>query len=482
MKPGRDHAAEVRHASGGNVPAPRDLADVRLFSGQPRKVHAVWRRDEWHRLIFHLHNNNDERRFVLGFSDAKGAHYVRSKSKTVRQAVPWAWDSITGRAKSCVAVVPYSTNERGESRWGALDFDAHDGDANRALTFAFAAFRVLLAHRALFLILESSGSGGGWHVWAITRDFAPVEEWTRLLSGICAQIGAAMRPGICEVYPPDATRSKYGRGLRAPGCWNPNGGFSEIVYENCAELLRAPGDSLGVLFPFGELGDNALSGNSTATAPLPFPEKRKKLSFSSPATNDYQGSSSGEAAREPIDAPLYREWRKTWSTAFAITVQSTRNTQLCGLTGALFHQVGREMAWRIAAEQFRTKRVETRAGLREHRENFCDCWGGLEKDWLARLTDAERNSLESLATQHQRDAFRIVKSYARYARESAADDFPIACANLGERLGITGRGAAIIRVKLASVGIVRFTQPYRPNRAAARYVWTAKQAEHEGSE
>ena len=78
-----------------------------------------------------------------------------------------------------------------------------------------------------------------------------------------------------------------------------------------------------------------------------------------------------------------------------------------------------------------------------------------------------------------RDAFRIVNSYARYARESEAKDFPIARDNLGERLGITGRGAGKIREKLAAFGIIRLVQNYRPNRAAARYVWTANECARE---
>ena len=468
---------DVRREEGANARTARGLDDVCLFSGQSRKAHAVWRREEWQRLAIHLHNDNAERRFVLGFADAHGAHYVRSKGKTVRQAVTWAWDSITGRAKSPLALVLYSRNDRGESRWGAFDFDAHDGDTTRARTLAFAAFRLLLAYRSLFLILESSGSEGGWHVWAIAQEFRPEQEWVRLLSGICAQIGAAMRTGICEIYPPDTARSEYGRGLRAPGCWNPKGGFSEIVHENCAELLRRLGALLAAQPPFGELGHNDLSGNSTETAGAAFPEKRKKFSFSpSPPTNDFQRSSSGEAAREPLDAPLYREWRKTWSTAFAITMQGTRNGQLCSLTGAMFHQVGCEMASRIAAQQFRTKQVETRASLREHTENFAECWRGLERAWLARLSKAERHAFESLTTQHECDAFRIVNSYARHARESEANDFPIARDNLGARLGITGRGAGKIREKLTRFGIVRLVKQYRPNRAAARYVWTATKA------
>lgn len=470
--------------NGGNGAAARDapvLANACLFSGQPRKAHTVWSRAGFHLLGSHLHNGNTEHRFAIGFIGDFGPAYARNKSRALAPAISWAWKTITteGKTKWPLALVFYSQNERGESRWGVLDFDARDGEdgAARARTLAFAAFRELLAHPSLFLILETSGSGGGWHVWAIARDLQPVEEWARLLSGICAQIGAAIRPGVCEIFPPDSARSKYGRGVRAPGCWNPKGGFSEIVYENCAELLRTIRDGPAALPPIGKLGGSDLSGNSGGKPRREFREKRKKLSFALPiSTNDLQGSSSGEAAREPIDAPLYREWPRSWSTAFAIIMRDTRNAQLCSLTGAMFHQVGRKMAERIAAEQFRTKRIATKAGIRKHLENLADCWRGLEKAWLARLNENEREAFESLATQHERDAFRIALSYARYAREKHETEFPIARDNLGERLGITGQGAGKIRMKLVEFRIVRLAQLYRQHRTANRYVWTAHES------
>ena len=120
------------------------------------------------------------------------------------------WDSIhngaerfAGTSKSKLAFVPYSTNDCQQSRWGGMDFDAHQGEADRARELAFAAFRCLLnAGPDLCVILETSGSGG-WHVWAISPDFHDTREWVRLLKSVVALIGAPIAAGVCEIFPPD---------------------------------------------------------------------------------------------------------------------------------------------------------------------------------------------------------------------------------------------------------------------------------------
>ena len=446
-------------------PACASLGGFADFDAKPRKACVVWLRAEWRRLCDHLHNCNDERRFVIAFNNAKGTHYARNKSKRLEQAVSWAWDTITGRAKSPLAFVPYSQNERGESRWGAIDFDAHDGNRERARDFAQKAFRVLRGEPGVFVILETTGDSGGWHVWAIAREFHPLDVWTRLLRDVCATIGAEVRASICEIYPPDTERSEYGRGVRAPGCWNPKGGFSEIVFENCAELLRTED---GLQPPIGELDANDLSGNSHGETNFEFPEKRKKYSFS-PSLSSIQ---NGGAVSEHPDAQLYSEWLRKWCKDFAITIKGTRNAQLGSLAGTIFYQVGHGMAKRIAREQFQTKTAETKAGLREHIKDFAHYWQGMGKKWREGLSKAERSALDSLNTDNERDAFRIVKNFTRLAAMESREDFPIACENLAARLGITGRGAAKLRARLAEFGIIKLVQAYRANSKAARSVWT----------
>lgn len=91
-------------------------APVTLLSGQVKPANEVWTFAEWKALGLHLHNLNGETRFVMGFRKDGEKQYVKSKRVEVSKIIPWAWDSISGRAKSKVAFVPYSQNDERKSR------------------------------------------------------------------------------------------------------------------------------------------------------------------------------------------------------------------------------------------------------------------------------------------------------------------------------------------------------------------------------
>jgi hypothetical protein len=222
------HFRTARHS---DVPSsPRDRA---FLNWQPKSATQIWTRDEFTCLCRHLHNANGEHHFVMGFRTSDGCkRYVRSKKLHVERAISWAWGSIAGRSRSKLAFVPYSTNEMQESRWGGIDFDAHDGNGDRARKLAFGAFRILVNTDGLCVILETSGSGG-WHVWAVSPDFHGTAEWICLLKSVVEAIGTVIASGVCEIFPPDSLPTRFGKGMRAPGCWNPGTDtFSEIVWEN----------------------------------------------------------------------------------------------------------------------------------------------------------------------------------------------------------------------------------------------------------
>ena len=176
-------------------PAATGANPLAVLSWQPKRADAVWTRSELTALYTHLHNGNGSTQFVMGFRDANGCKcYVKSKKWPVDRAISWSWQSISGSPKSRLAFVPYSTNDRHQSRWGGMDFDAHNGESGRARELALAAFRVLLNAPGLAVILETSGSGG-WHVWAISPDFYDTREWIRLLKSVANKIGATVAAG-----------------------------------------------------------------------------------------------------------------------------------------------------------------------------------------------------------------------------------------------------------------------------------------------
>ena len=426
------------------MPALRKDTGLNTFAvmgWQPKQADTVWTRSELAALYEHLHNGNDKTHFVMGFRDKDGCKkYVRSKTLPVHRAISWAWSSIAGLPKSRLAFVPYSTNDRQQSRWGGMDFDAHNGESERARELAFAAFRVLLNEPDLAVILEMSGSGG-WHVWAISPDFHETQEWIRLLKFVVVTIGTTVAAGVCEIFPPDSLPSRYGKGMRAPGSWNPGtNDFSQIVWENCRTSLKSVLSGKSKITP---LNHNGLESH--------FPEIKKEDSFS---------------------VSLYRE--SELFQKLGISVTGTRNDKLSSLVGEVFHQVGRGMAQRLAVQQFRTKTATTKADEVEHMASFEKLWAGLADEWAATLSAAEREIFTRLETENERDAFRIVRSYARKAEQDGAADFPIVRDNLGDRLGITGKGAAWIRDKLARLGAIVKTVNYVPNKSAARYKWTCE--------
>jgi len=433
--PQTEHAAKRLHLRAQPDTAANPLA---LLSWQPQRADAVWTRSEWTSLCEHLHNGNGTAQFVMGFRDADGCKkYVRSKRLPVGRAISWSWQSISGTPKSRLAFVPYSTNDRQQSRWGGMDFDSHNGESDRARELALAAFRVMLNAPGLAVILEMSGSGG-WHVWAISPDFHDTREWIRLLKSVAGKIGAPVAAGVCEIFPPDSLPSRFGKGMRAPGCWNPGTDrHNEIVWENCRTSLESVLSGKSKIAP---LNHNGLESH--------FPDTKKETSFS---------------------VSLYRETELLQK--LGITSTGTRNAKLSGLVGEVFHQVGRDVAQRLATAQFRGKTAATKADETGHMESFEKLWTGLADRWTATLTAAEREIFTRLETENERDAFRIVRSFARKAEQDGAADFPIVRDSLAARLGVTGKGAAWIRDKLARLGAFVKTADYVPNKHAARFRW-----------
>jgi hypothetical protein len=183
-----------------------------------------------------------------------------------------------------------------------------------------------------------------------------------------------------------------------------------------------------------------------------FPDTKKKDSFSPPSS-----------LSNPIQLELLHK--------FWIKQSNTRNNQLTALTGHAFHQFGITVARVTAQAQFQRKDVPTEATEQEHMASFEILWAGLVESWMANLTATERESFNRLETENERDAFRIVQSFARKAMQDGAADFPIVRDSLADRLGVTGKGAAGIRDKLARLGVISKTANYVPNKFAARFRW-----------
>ena len=74
----------------------------------------------------------------------------------------------------------------------------------------------------------------------------------------------------------------------------------------------------------------------------------------------------------------------------------------------IFRQVGHLIARRLADEQYNAARIQPKAMLAEHLEEFEELWTWVTNQWRADLSDAEQETFTKLETETQRDLFRIL--------------------------------------------------------------------------
>lgn len=396
-------------------------------------------------LCKHMMNDNELNFFLIPYRKEDGtAHFAKAKKARSDRRAPWAWDTITGRAKNPASIGFYPRNAEDKSRWGAMDFDADRDNGARARELALAAFQLLYKHPHLFVVLCTSGSGG-WHLFVFTRDFYPVEDWIRLLKQAAAMIGANIRKGECEIFPSDS-RGRVGYGIRAPGTLNlKNDTFSLIVYENVRPLLAAHRRHL----------------------PLATEEERKRVSLSSRSNNGLEGSD----LTYRNDKTLYRGEFDERQTRFAIVAPRTRREKLKAMVDHIFRQVGREVARWNTELQYNEKTVSTAATLSEHLQEFDELWDWWERQWLAELSGSEREKFDGLRPDsNDREAFRIIRNFVHLVKDPE-EDFKIVAEHLAKRLGVTLQTACNIRRRFCDAGILAPTAPYVPQKLAARFRW-----------
>jgi len=406
--------------------------------GHCDKADIVWTRDEFFTICDHMMNGNPPTDFMLIYRDKDNrAKFAKAKNLKMSRRASWAWDSITGRAKSQVGIGFYPSNHEGKTRWGAMDFDAHDGNALRARGFALAAFDILRRQHQLFVILGTSGSEG-WHLFAFTHDFHPIGDWTLLLKKVANLIGADVRSGICEVFPNEAKAGAFPYGIRAPGTWNPKTDAVGLIAFSSVSPLLAEAKR--------ERKENPFLYHATNSVKAPQLHDREKTTF-------------------------YRGLNGEWESLFAITLPHTRRNKLMELVYHIFRQVGREVAFLNAEAQHKEANPTPQATPTEHMDEFGDLWSWTTQQWREELSDVERERFDIIATEAERDIFRIIRNFARKAKIDKTGDFPFSLENVAARTGVSHQYVGNLRVRFVNGGILKQTAPAFINRAAARFRW-----------
>ncbi len=212
-----------------------------VIVGHAKKADVVFTPPQWFAMCAHMMNENPPNFFLMPYRGSDGKpKFAKAHTRRANDRMLWAWETITGKAKDRPASIGfYPTNTKRQSRWGAMDFDIHDDDQMRARDFALKAFAILYRQPQLYVALTTSAGDpqhSGWHLFVFTAEFFPCEEWTRLLRQVADQIAAPVKPGVCEIFPDEC--KGIGRGIRAPGSWNPkNGECGLICHETLTKLL-----------------------------------------------------------------------------------------------------------------------------------------------------------------------------------------------------------------------------------------------------
>ncbi len=415
------------------------LATNCFFVGNGNRADVVWSRDDFETLCGRMHNGNSPNDFLMVYRKDTGKPiFGKAHRVDVSKRADWAWNTVTGQAKSKTGIGFYPRDKNGQTSWGALDFDAHEGDRMRARELAMNAFALLVRHPTLWLILGTSGAGGGWHLFVFSELLHPCEEWARLLREVAEKIGAPIKKGVLEIFPSDS-RGAYA--IRAPGTWNPkDDSFGLVAYDSATPRLNA------ICLPKEErVSLGVRSTTSQGVASLPIGEKR-----------------AGNCG-------VYRGEFGAWATDFAITAPRTRHEKLAKLVGAAFFQTCKKVGGINAEMQHAEADPAPATPLSEHLSEFEGLWTGLHDKWRAKLSPREREKLDALTTDNEREAFRILRNWS----QTDTPDFKAHWGSLAQRLGISLQGASKLRVRFCCLGIMRQTAPYVPHKLTARYQWRA---------
>ena len=217
------------------------LANRCFIVGEAKRADVIWSEGDFLALCEYMLNDNPPNHFLRAWADQTTGQARFAKAPIRRRAdkyASWAWATIRGKAKAKTSIGFYPSNSKNETRWAALDFDAHNGEHGAARKRALEAFSLLLQQPQLHLILCASGNG--YHLFIYAREFYPVAQWIVLLKQVCEWIGAPIADGTCEIFPNERAESqRIGKGIRAPGTWNPkNNCFSLIEAETVTPLLE----------------------------------------------------------------------------------------------------------------------------------------------------------------------------------------------------------------------------------------------------
>jgi TOTE conflict system primase-like protein len=395
-------------------------------------------------------NGNPPSHFLIVWRDDNGnARYAKAKRhKRADVQASWTWDTIIGQAKQKTSMGLYPKNQANQSSWAALDFDAHSGSDEVARDWAIKAFSLLREYQDRYVLI--SASGRGYHVFVFALEARPIAEWVNVLKNACETIGVPIQDGVCELFPNERTeRQEIGRAIRVPRSFNPSTGEVELIL---ADTIRPLIDQLR--------SQSTKNSSNVRLYQLNQPHLRN-LTEIREADNSSSCTSFWSTSTERLVEAVI--------TKYPISQKGTRNSVLVKLAGELFLKFGHELSKLIIREHYDTYKSNVTTLLKDHMREFRDAWDDFLSKTITSLSESERGIFDQLNTEPQREAFVLIRSFAKLANS----DFPVGLLSLADRLSITPPGANCVINKLLELGAIEKTADAKTNSKSARYGWTA---------
>src|SRR5262250_152402 len=106
------------------------LANRCFIVGEAKRADVIWSEGDFLSLCEYMLNENPPNHFLRAWADQTTGQARFAKAPCQRRAdkyASWAWATITGKAKAKTSIGFYPSTSKKETRWAALDFDAHNG-------------------------------------------------------------------------------------------------------------------------------------------------------------------------------------------------------------------------------------------------------------------------------------------------------------------------------------------------------------------
>jgi hypothetical protein len=108
--------SEFRHNALTLQRLPTLLTDCVLV-GHAKKADLIFTPRQWFAMCAHMMNENADNFFLMPYRDKDGkAKFVKSYRVNWQKRANWAWDTITGKAKSPTSIGFYPMNGERQSR------------------------------------------------------------------------------------------------------------------------------------------------------------------------------------------------------------------------------------------------------------------------------------------------------------------------------------------------------------------------------